>query len=120
MVFDPIGSRITGEGAPETRLIAVRRTIRTSHAERTPVNISRTEQRVLHVLAQGGRIRHHRDGGRIVAVDCIDRDGNRLVDCDLATFARLRRRGLIASRGGAPYVVSEAGRRAVRSQLDNR
>ena len=84
------------------------------------MNISRTEQRVLHVLAQGGRIRHRRDGGRIVAVDCFDRDGNRLVDCDLATFARLRRRGLIASTGGAPYVASEAGRRAVRAQLDNR
>jgi uncharacterized protein YjhX (UPF0386 family) len=84
------------------------------------VNISRKEQRVLHVLAQGGRIRHHRDGGRIVAVDCIDCDGNRLVDCDLATFERLRRRRLIASHAGAPYVVSETGRRAVRSQLDNR
>jgi len=84
------------------------------------LNISRKEQRVLHVLAQGGRIRHYRTDRRIVAVDCIDRDGNRLVDCDLATFDRLRRRGLIASTGGAPYVVSDAGRRAVRAQLDNR
>ena len=86
----------------------------------SPLNISRREQRVLHVLAQGGRIRHYRTNRHIVAVDCIDRDGNRLVDCDLATFARLRRRGLIASTGGAPYVVSEAGRHAVRSQPDNR
>lgn len=84
------------------------------------MNISRKEQRVLHVLAKGGRIRHHRKDRRIVAVDCIDRDGNRLVDCDLATFDRLRRRGLIASYGGAPYVASEAGRRAVRAQPDNR
>ena len=75
---------------------------------------------MLHVLAQGGRIRHYRKDRRIVAVDCIDRDGNRLVDCDLATFDRLRRRGLIASTGGAPYVVSDAGRRAVRAQPDNR
>ena len=84
------------------------------------MNISRKEQRVLHVLAQGGRIRHYRKDRRIVAVDCIDRDGNRLVDCDLATFERLRRRRLIASQGGASYVVSEFGRRAVRSQPDNR
>ncbi|MDK9695047.1 MAG: YjhX family toxin [Siculibacillus sp.] len=84
------------------------------------MNISREEQRVLHVLAQGGCIRHHRDGRRIVAVDCLDRDGNRFVDCDLPTFERLRRRRLIASKGGAPYVVSEFGRRAVRSQPDNR
>ncbi len=84
------------------------------------MNVSRTEQRVLHVLAQGGRIRHFRSGGRVTAVDCIDRDGHRLVDCDLATFERLRRRGLIASRGGAPYEISPFGRHAVRAQADNR
>lgn len=101
-------------------MTAARCSLGTSHIEKIPVNISRKEQRVLHVLAQGGRIRHYRDGTRIVAVDCIDRDGNRLADCDLAVFDRLRRRGFVASYGGAPYVVSEAGRRAVRSQLDNR
>ena len=84
------------------------------------MNISRKEQRVLHVLAQGGRIRHHRTHRRIVAVDCIDRDGNRLVDCDLATFERLRRRKLIRSRAGAPYEVTELGRRSVRAEFDQR
>lgn len=88
--------------------------------ETTTLNISKTEQRVLHVLAQGGRIRHYRDGGRVAEVDCLDRDGRRLVDCDLATFERLRRRGLIASHGGAPYEISPFGRRTVRAQLDNR
>lgn len=84
------------------------------------MNISKTEQRVLHVLALGGRIRHHRDGRHIVAVDCIDRDGNRLVDCDLTTFERLRRRRFVASRGGAPYVLTELGRRSVRAEFDQR
>ena len=84
------------------------------------MNISRIEQRVLHVLALGGRIRHLRDGRRIVAVDCIDRDGRRLADCDLATFERLRRRRLIRSSGGAPYVLSDLGRRSVRAEFDQR
>jgi uncharacterized protein len=84
------------------------------------LNISRNEQRVLHVLAQGGFIRHRRDDRRIVAVDCFDRDGRRLADCDLTTFDRLRRRRLITSRSGGPYVISEDGRRSVRPQPDNR
>lgn len=84
------------------------------------MNISRIEQRVLHVLARGGCIRHLRDGHRIVAVDCIDRDGHRLADCDLATFERLRRRRLIVSTGGRPYVASLLGRRAVRAEFDQR
>lgn len=84
------------------------------------MNISKTEQRVLHVLAQGGRIRHVREGGRVTAVDCIDRDGRRLVDCDLAAFERLRRRGLIASHHGAAYRISPFGRLCVRAQADNR
>ncbi len=84
------------------------------------MNISRTEQRVLHVLARGGCIRHVRDGAHVVAVDCIDREGRRLADCDLATFARLRRRRLIRSLGGAPYVLTELGRRSVRAEFDQR
>jgi uncharacterized protein len=85
------------------------------------VNISRTEQRVLHVLAQGGVIRHDRgEGCKVQDVTCVTRDGTILADCGLAVFARLRRRGLIHSRGGGPYRISRAGRLAVRSQADNR
>lgn len=86
------------------------------------MNISRNEQRVLHALAQGGRIVHRWDAvtGRIVAVDCFTRDGFVLSDCTLGLFRRLKRRKLIASAGGGPYRATRLGLGAVRAQLDNR
>lgn len=87
------------------------------------MNISKREQRVLHVLAQGGCIRHLREDDhshRITDVICFTHSGSVLSDCDLDLFARLRRRGLIASRAGAPYRISRQGRLAVRAQPDNR
>ena len=84
------------------------------------MNISKLEQRVLHVLAQGGLIQHTRRDNRIVAVDCYNRDGHRLADCTLALFHRLKRRGLIRSQDGRPYRISRFGLECVRAQLDNR
>ena len=85
------------------------------------MNISKYEQRVLHALAQGGRIVHRRDqAGHIVAADCFTRDGFVLTDCTVALFRKLKRRGLIASMGGQPYRISRMGLDAVRAQLDNR
>jgi hypothetical protein len=84
------------------------------------VNISKLEQRVLHVLAQGGFIRHTRDGKDITQVDCFNRDGYRLADCTLGLFRKLKRRGLIYSVGGQPYRISRLGLDCVRAQLDNR
>lgn len=82
----------------------------------------------------GGRIVHRRcpDTGKIVEVDCFNRDGWRLGDCRLPVFKRLKRRRLIASHGGAPSrirgpykvllcgVPNRRGLEAVRAQLDNR
>ena len=84
------------------------------------MNISKLEQRVLHVLAQGGLIKHTRGGKNIVEVDCYNRDGYRLADCTLGLFGRLKRRGLIASVNGGPYRISRLGLDCVRAQLDNR
>lgn len=85
------------------------------------MNVSKHEQRVLHVLAQGGMIRYRRDAhGKIVEVDCFNRDGFRLADCHLSVFERLRRRRLIRSLNGQPYRIARDGLAAVRAQLDNR
>ena len=85
------------------------------------MNVSKYEQRVLHALAQGGCIVHRKDGhGRIVEVDCFNREGFRLADCTLAVFRKLRRRRLIASRDGGAYRITREGLVAVRPQLDNR
>jgi len=84
------------------------------------LNISKLEQRVLHCLAQGGRIQHIWCDDRIVEVDCYNRDGYRLADCTLDLFRKLKRRGLIESRNGMPYRISRLGLASVRAQLDNR
>lgn len=85
------------------------------------MNISRGEQRVLHVLAQGGLIRHHRgENGRVLHIDCFTRDGHLLADCTLEIFAKLLRKRLVESRSSSPYRISRRGREAVRSQTDNR
>ncbi len=76
---------------------------------------------MLHVLAQGGMIRHRRDeNGHIVEALCVTRDGHVLATTGLSLFNRLRRRGFIGSQNGAPYRITQAGLRAVRAQLDNR
>ncbi|MEZ5920338.1 MAG: YjhX family toxin [Parvularculaceae bacterium] len=85
------------------------------------MNISKPEQRTLHVLARGGTIAVEKcDAGKIIAVNCISREGWTLADCSLGVFQRLKRKRLIASSGGDPYQITRLGRRSVRSQLDNR
>jgi uncharacterized protein len=84
------------------------------------MNISRCEQRVLHVLALGGRIDTiERLGPKITDILCVTRDGLILADCSLPVFQRLRRKRLIASEGGGPYRITRLGRLSVRAQLDN-
>ncbi len=85
------------------------------------MNISKIEQRVLHVLAQGGVIDHVRGAnGKIKAVTCYTREGYALADCTMSVFTRLKNRRFIRSSGGKPYRISMLGRRSVRAQLDNR
>ena len=85
------------------------------------MNISRYEQRVLHVLAQGGHIQHAFDAmGRLVSARCFTREGHVLSDCTVALLRKLKRRRLIASRGGAAYRITRLGLDAVRAQADQR
>lgn len=85
------------------------------------MNISKPEQRTLHALAQGGRIVVTRDAGkRIVTVECLTGDNWLLSDCTIAVFAKLKRRGFIASRMSQPYRITRDGLEALRPQLDNR
>ncbi len=84
------------------------------------MDISRAEQRILHLLAQGGRIDIEKDDRRkIVTVACITRDGWRAGGLDMELFRRLKRRRCIASCGGRPYRITARGLELVRSQLDN-
>ncbi|ATQ44297.1 YjhX family toxin [Caulobacter mirabilis] len=86
------------------------------------MNISKSQQRTLHALAQGGRIELVRDedDGALVGADCWTREGWRLTDCDLAVFKALRRRRFVASKDGGPYRITRDGLLNLRSQLDNR
>lgn len=85
------------------------------------MNISKHEQRVLHVLAQGGAIHFERaPNGKVHLVRCYTRDGHVLTDCSLRVFNRLKTRRLVKSVDGRPYRITRLGLGAVNAQLDNR
>jgi len=85
------------------------------------MNISKFEQRVLHVLAQGGAIRYRRaDNGRVIEATCLTRDGYGFAGFDLHILGKLKRKKLIKSTGGNPYRISRNGLACVRAQLNNR
>lgn len=85
------------------------------------MNISRAEQRTLHALAQGGRIVLEKDdAGKVLKAACLTREGWLLGDCTLGVWKKLKRRGLVLSRGGGPYHITRDGLAALRPQLDNR
>ena len=85
------------------------------------MDISRDEQRVLHLLAQGGVIRADKnDRGKIIGVTCVNRDGFVLTGFSLSLFRKLKRRDSVASHGGGPYRITRRGLELVRSEVDNR
>lgn len=85
------------------------------------MDISRTEQRILHLLAQGGRIEIHRnDSRKIEKAQCFSRDGWLYPGFDLLLFRKLKRLKAISSKAGRPYRITERGLRLVRAELDNR
>ena len=84
------------------------------------MDISRAEQRILHLLAQGGRIEIEKDdNGKIAKVACITREGWRAGGLDMDLFRKLKRRRCIASSGGKPYRITQRGLILVRSQAHN-
>jgi len=85
------------------------------------MDISRTEQRILHLLAQGGRIEIERDDNRkIEAVKCFTRDGWVYPGFGLELFRKLKQKRVIKSSGGKPYRITERGLVLVRAEQDNR
>lgn len=85
------------------------------------MDISRDEQRVLHALAQGGCIAPVKSSnGRIIDVQCFNREGWLLNQCNLLLFKKLLRKKAIASQEGRPYQITRRGLELVRSEFDNR
>lgn len=84
------------------------------------MDISRAEQRILHLMAQGGWIEVIRDDSRkIIEINCFTRDGWRFPDLSMTLFRKLKARRAIASSSGKPYRITRKGLELVRSQLDN-
>jgi uncharacterized protein len=85
------------------------------------MNISRGEQRILHLLAQGGRIELEKDENkRIEQIWCLTREGWAYRDFDLDMFRKLKRKKAIASSDGGPYRITRHGLRLVRAEQNNR
>lgn len=86
------------------------------------MDISRDEQRILHLLAQGGKILLKKDERKAITdIICLTRDGSRYAACNLRLFRKLKQKGAIASSGGGgPYRVTRRGLQLVRAELDNR
>ncbi len=85
------------------------------------MDISKDEQRVLHVLAQGGRLMVVKTpAGRILEVEGITRDGWRMPAIRPRLFRKLKSKKAIASKSGGPYRITRRGLELVRAQPDNR
>ncbi|SLN20653.1 hypothetical protein PSJ8397_00777 [Pseudooctadecabacter jejudonensis] len=86
-----------------------------------PLNISRDERRVLHVLAQGGSIHFERmTNGKVRSVASFAGDGQVLADCLLKLTERLKTRRFITSENGRPDRATNLGSWSVIPQYDTR
>ena len=86
------------------------------------MDISRAEQRILHLLAQGGRIEliRNENNRKIEDAVCWTREGWRYPSLTLRLFRKLKAKRAIASAGGKPYRITRRGLALVRAELDNR
>ncbi|MBU1335165.1 MAG: YjhX family toxin [Devosia sp.] len=85
------------------------------------MDISRDEQRVLHALAQGGRIALLKnDAGKVTGLEFFNREGWLMSNCTLLLFKKLKAKKAIRSQNGQPYRITKRGLELVRSEYDNR
>ena len=85
------------------------------------MDISREEQRILHLLAQGGKIVIQKDEKQnILEIECFTREGWLYPSVNLRLFRKLKHKKTIASSNGGPYRITRRGLELVRSQLNNR
>lgn len=85
------------------------------------MDISKNEQRVLHALAQGGRIALLRnEAGKVTGLEFFNREGWLMSNCSLVLFRKLKAKKAIKSQGGQPYRITKRGLELVRSEYDNR
>ncbi len=85
------------------------------------MDISRSEQRILHLLARGGQLRPLKDSrSRTVGAECCTQQGWKLAAFDLALFPKPKRRRAVASADGQPGRITRRGLELVRSEFDNR
>jgi uncharacterized protein YjhX (UPF0386 family) len=85
------------------------------------MDISRDEQRVLHALAQGGRIALLKTAtGKVTGLEFFNRDGWLMSNCSLVLFKKLKAKKAISSQDGRPYRITRRGLELVRSEVNNR
>jgi uncharacterized protein YjhX (UPF0386 family) len=95
--------------------------VRRPTSDHLQMDISRAEQRILHLLAQGGHIEIIRnEHNKPEELYCFTRDGWRYPGLSLRLFRKLKRNRAIASQGGKPYRITRRGLELVRAEFDNR
>lgn len=85
------------------------------------MNVSKHDQRFLHILALGGAIHHIRnEGSKVQEVTCYTREGHILTGFTIEDFKRLKNKGLVSSKNGKPYRITTIGAGSARSKMNQR